>query len=412
MIDQLDGIPLTHHQVHLPEATGVTGGLSMHVVTAGPEDGTPVVLLHGFPDFWYGWRHHIPLLARRGYRVIVPDQRGYAGTDKPQATRAYRVEHLADDVAGLLTHFRTGPAHLVGHDWGGGVAWTVAMRHPHRLRTLTVFNCPRPEVLRTAPLRDPRQLLRSWYMLFFQFPWVPQKFLASGKAVEALRGWSRPGTFTEADLVHYRQAFTEECMRGAVSWYRAAMTHAGPDDPIHTPTLLVWGQRDPALAEHLAPESLQTCTDGRLELLPDVGHWTPHDAPERTGALLLAHLRAHGGPDPYVYKIVQRATWDAAPDPWPGAPVDLHDGFVHLSSRHQVHGTLTKHFAGQDDLELLAIDPSRLPEGALRWEVSRNSERFPHVYAPLPKDAAVQRIDVPRHARGHHLLEKRFERSA
>lgn len=380
--------PLEHRQLAL-HTTGLDGPLDLHVVLAGPPDGAPVLLLHGFPDLWWGWRQQIGALADAGYRVIVPDQRGYGRTAKPVGVRAYGMDHLMADMLALLDALGHGSAHVVGHDWGGGVAWSLAARHPERVRTLTVANCPRPRVLARALYTNLRQLRRSWYMFFFQLPWLPQRALANGGALRALLAISPKGTFTEADLAIYREAATEPAMRAAVSWYRAALRDPGPSERVRVPTLLLWGDADPALGRELASASLADVDDSRLVWLPGVGHFSPHEAPGLVNPELLAHLGDHGGPDPWIYKIVPRAVWEAADDPWAGSEHDLRDGFIHLSARHQVEGTLAAHFAGQDGLVVLRVDPDRLGSGVLRWEPSRAGARFPHVYGGLAKEAVV-----------------------
>lgn len=395
MIEALDGVPVEHRRIALA-TSGVHGPLSLHVALAGPPDGAPVILLHGFPEFWVGWRHQIPALARAGYRVIVPDQRGYAASDKPDGWRPYRVQHLVDDVVGLQDALCGGaPTHIVGHDWGGGVAWVTAMVRPDRVRTLSVLNCPRPRVLQRCLWSNPRQLAKSWYMLFFQLPWLPERRLAGGWVEAIFRGSARPGTFTDDEIATYARAADVPSMRAALGWYRAALRDPGPDGPIRAPTLLLWGNDDRALGAELAEPSLQTAADSRLAWLHGGTHWVQHDRAERVNAELLAHLGAHGGPDPLVYKIAPSATWAAVDDAWEGAPIDRTDGFVHLSAAHQVQGTLDKHFVGQGGLLLLGVDPARLPPGALRWEVSRGGARFPHLYGRLPRSAVVSERPIP-----------------
>lgn len=386
----LHGVPVERRA--LPIATTDPIGplrLTLDVLLAGPADGQPVVLLHGFPDTALGWRHQIPALVRAGYRVIAPNQRGYADSDKPPGIRPYRAEHLAADVVALLDALGCGAAHVVGHDWGGAVAWSVAERHPDRVESLTVVNCPRPAVLRRCLAGDLAQIRKSWYILFFQLPYLPARALTGGAAWKATARTAAPGTFTEDDLAHLRAAATPESMRAATAWYKAAFWSRADDGPIRAPTLLLWGTADVALGRELAAPSLEKVPDAALVWLDGVSHWAPHEAPDAVNEHLLAHLAACGGTDRHVHKIVDRATWDAMPAAWLGASVDHRDGFVHLSRAHQVEGTLRKHFAGRDDLILLAVDRRALPPGALRWEVSRDGERFPHLYGPLPRNAVV-----------------------
>src|SRR5262249_42562150 len=138
------------------------------------ENGTPVILLHGFPEFWFGWRYQFGALAAAGYRVIAPDQRGYNLSDKPVGVSSYDVDRLADDVIALAVHYSNRPINLIGHDWGAVAAWWTATRHPEKLRRLAVLNCPHPAIWRNAMDNDPVQRRASWYVRAFQVPWLPE----------------------------------------------------------------------------------------------------------------------------------------------------------------------------------------------------------------------------------------------
>lgn len=383
---ELAGVPLTHHRVRL-------GDVALHVVEAGPATGQPVVLLHGFPETWWTWRHLLPQLARAGYRVFAPDQRGYHPSSAPGPVSAYRLDHLVGDVLGLLDALdEPRAAHVIAHDWGGGVAWALATAHPERLRGLVVVNCPHPAALRRALLTDPRQTLRSGYMLLFQATGLAERVLASGRLEHVVLRDARPGAFTDDDVARLREALWGDAarLRGPLSWYRAALRHPWfPPGQVTVPTTLIWGTADTALGEALIAPTLARCADATCVRLEGVSHWVAEDAPDDLRDATLAALGDLGGPDPLVYKIVDAATWDAAADPWPGSPDDHRDGFVHLSAAHQVEGTWRRHFAGAPGLRCLAVDPARLPPGALRWERSRDGQRFPHLYGPLPRDAVV-----------------------
>jgi pimeloyl-ACP methyl ester carboxylesterase len=275
-----------------------TNGTRLHVVETGPEDGTPMVLLHGFPEFWYCWKHQIGPLADAGFRVIVPDQRGYAGSEKPQSVSAYGLDTLAADVAGLIEF--TGRAHaaVVGHDWGGVVAWWVAVRHPERVERLGVMNGPHPLAFRRHLRSSPRQFFKSWYTYFFQVPWLPEAVFRRRNwraLVDTLRKTSRPGTFTEADFEQYRRAWSEPgAITAMINWYRAARRNppAPPADPrVHVPALVIWGAQDRFLDRAIAQLSVELCDHGRLELFEDATHWVQHEEPERVSRLLLEFLQ-------------------------------------------------------------------------------------------------------------------------
>jgi pimeloyl-ACP methyl ester carboxylesterase len=177
-----------------------TNGVVLHVAQAGPDEGPLVLLLHGFPAFWYDWRHQIPALAAAGFRVWAPDQRGYNSSDKPAGVRSYNLNTLADDVAGLIDAAGVERAFVVGHDWGAAVAWWVAQRHVNRVRRLTILNVPAPHVLVSRLLSDLRQVRRSSYAFFFQLHFLPEAVLGMGdwhRLGESIKRTARRGTFTD-----------------------------------------------------------------------------------------------------------------------------------------------------------------------------------------------------------------------
>jgi len=264
-----------------------TNGITLHVVTVGPVDGPPVVLLHGFPEFWYGWHNQIPYLAAQGFRVIAPDQRGYNLSDKPRGGANYQIDLLARDVVGLIDALGYDSVFLAGHDWGAAVAWWLVTHYPERLRKLAILNVPHPGVMRqAAQTGNWRQALRSWYIYFFQLPWLPEQFLRlTGRtARNILTVSSRRDTFSAADLAAYRQAWSQPgALTGMVNWYRAALrlftkTPTPSPGSIQTPTLMLWGERDVALGKELAQPSIDLCANGRLVFFPKATHWVQHDA--------------------------------------------------------------------------------------------------------------------------------------
>lgn len=283
------GVPLRSRFVDTP-------GVRLHVVEAGPADGPLVVLLHGFPEFWYGWRHQVAPLARAGWRVWAPDQRGYNLSAAPPDVSAYDVDRLADDVVALLDAAGAERARVVGHDWGALVAWWLALREPERVERLAILNVPHPEAFTRFAPRAPSQLLRSWYVAFFQLPALPERALRRF-GTRALTVTSAPGTFSDADLARYRAAWRRPgAAHGMISWYRALARRAGrqqltPFDPtVRPPTLILWGTADVALDARLAERSLAYCPRGRLVTLPGVSHWVQHEAPEAVNRELLAFL--------------------------------------------------------------------------------------------------------------------------
>ena len=270
-----------------------TGEVSLHVATAGPEDGDPVVLLHGFPEFWYGWRHQIPALADAGYRVIVPDQRGYNTSDKPDGFEAYTVDRLAGDVVGLLDELGHESAQFVGHDWGAAVLWQTMLSDPDRVDRGVILNVPHPAVFQDVLSNELRQKLKSYYMFFFQLPRIPEFVLRAG-------GWrglswfmhtsNRENTFTDADMDRYREAWAQPgAVTGMVNWYRATFQgdiDVPPTMEVSVPTMVLWGTEDAYLVSEMAAQSVEYCRDGRLERFEDATHWLHHEEPGRVNALL------------------------------------------------------------------------------------------------------------------------------
>ena len=273
-------------------------GVRLHYVEAG--SGPLVVLLHGFPEFWYAWRRQIPVLAAAGYRVIAPDMRGYNLSSKPRGVACYTIDKLTRDIAELIQSFGQGKAALVaGHDWGGVVAWHLPMFYPQCLERLAILNAPHPARF-VEELRRWDQLRRSWYILFFQIPWLPELLLRwRGRDVLARLLTTDPvrtGSFRAEDIARYQEAFERPgACTAALNYYRAAVrgllrrprVQAGVSD---TPTLVIWGERDnflnPRLCEGLEP----WVRDLRVERLPGASHWVMADEAERVNGLLIGFL--------------------------------------------------------------------------------------------------------------------------
>jgi len=280
--------------MELEHSTIETNGIKLHIVQAGPQSGIPVVLLHGFPEFWYGWRKQIPALVEAGCRVIVPDQRGYNLSDKPKGVKSYDVFTLVDDIIGLTDALGYEKVNLVGHDWGAVVAWTLAIKYPERLQRLGIMNVPHPAVMKKFLQRDFEQFRRSWYVFFFQLPWLPEAGLKRNDwrgAVSALRDTSKLNSFTDDDIVKYKEAWSQPgAMTSMINWYRAVIRHMPklPDDPrIKVPTLMMWGMKDFALSHRMARPSMDYVDEGNLILFPEATHWVHLDAAEEVNHYLI-----------------------------------------------------------------------------------------------------------------------------
>jgi len=246
----------------------------LHAIAAGPEDGPVVVLLHGFPEFWYGWHRQIEPLTAAGFRVIILDQRGYNLSSKPTGVAAYALTELVSDVITIANQLGQEKIFLGGHDWGAAVAWSTALLHPQRIAKLVVLNVPHPSVMRKFLSTRPRQLLRSWYMFFFQLSWWPEAIFSAFNfriGARALLHSSRPGTFTNEDLVQYRAAWSQPgALTAMINWYRALFRARVqfPDKTVRVPTRILWGERDAFLLAWMAPESLRYCKAPNSSLSP------------------------------------------------------------------------------------------------------------------------------------------------
>ncbi|MGH7788030.1 MAG: alpha/beta fold hydrolase [Candidatus Binatia bacterium] len=282
------------HGVDLESRLVEVNGTRLHVVLAGPADGAPVLLLHGYPEFWWGWHEQIARLAQAGYRVIAPDQRGYNGSDKPAAVEAYRIQTLSADVIALLDALDVRQVCLAGHDWGGAIAWRVAIEHPERVRKLVMFNAPHPLAWEDARREPGTEETINWFRTFFQIPWLPEHLMRLdnwGLISTNLAETSRPGTFPEADLDLYRYAWDrDDSMRAMLDWYRAAGRFPQPmegDGTVRVPVRLMWGMQDRFFDSRLATFSTQHCADATLTTIPDAGHWLLHEEPVVTSQALI-----------------------------------------------------------------------------------------------------------------------------
>ena len=274
-----------------------TNGIRLHVMQTGPKSGIPVLLLHGFPEFWYGFRKQIPALAQAGCRVIVPDQRGYNLSDKPKGIKPYCVDTLVDDIVGLIKALDYEKVNLVGHDWGALVAWMLGVKHPEKLHRLGIINVPHPAVMKRFLRRDFEQMRRSLYALFFQLPWLPEMSMRIGNwggASLGLRRSGRPNAFTDKDIEKYKVAWSQPgAMTAMLNWYRAAFRYPPQvtnEMRVTIPTLILWGVKDFALSRRMARPSLDYCDDGQLIFFPEATHWVQHEEADEVNRHLLSFI--------------------------------------------------------------------------------------------------------------------------
>jgi len=273
-------------------------GLQLHTVLAGPRDGKLVVLLHGFPENWYTWRKQIKPLVEEGYRVVVPDQRGYNLSDKPLGVHPYRTDALAADIRELVRTFERDQAIIVGHDWGGTVAWRLAMEYPDLVEKLVILNAPHPDAFRRELRENPAQQQKSWYMLAFQLPWLPEVLLGQSPMLTVNTFFRRNAVnqdaFSSYDLHAMATMLSQPgALTAMLNWYRAAFRRSDrqASTPITAPTLILWGEDDVALGKSLT-YGLETWVPNlKLHYVPNCGHWVQNEAPDEVNTQLLEFIK-------------------------------------------------------------------------------------------------------------------------
>lgn len=293
-------------------------GLRFHVLEEG--DGDRLALcLHGFPELGWSWRHQLPMLASLGYRAWAPDLRGYGGTDRPPRTADYAIEALIDDVAGLVAAAGARETVLVAHDWGGFVAWHVAMRRPELVDRLIVLNIPHPAPMARA-MRGP-QLLRSLYVLLFQLPWLPERMLAADGYRRIENAFTTmavsPERFDAQTLRRYREAAAEPgALHAMLAYYRAYVRGGGGIRQarlgyprVEAPTLMIWGEQDTALGKETTIGTAEHVRELTVRYLPHASHWVQQEAPETVNAMIAAWLT--GARVPEAWEV------EAQPPPMP-----------------------------------------------------------------------------------------------
>lgn len=277
-------------------------GLRFHVLEAGGGDRL-ALCLHGFPELAFSWRHQLPVLAEEGWLAWAPDLRGYGGTDRPVGRDEYSLERLMDDVAGLIDASGARETMLIAHDWGGVIAWFFALRRVRPLSRLVVMNLPHPGGYERALRGGARQWLRSWYMLFFQIPWLPEKALGARGAAMIGRAFREMAVhkenFPDEVLDVYRRAALQPgALTAMLNYYRALLSGGGARrqrslgyPKIDVPTLVIWGEQDTALGVETLRGIEELVPNVTVHRLPDASHWVQQDAPEKVNLLLRSWLR-------------------------------------------------------------------------------------------------------------------------
>lgn len=269
------------------------GDLVFDVDDTGPPEGEAIVLLHGFPENRSSWLAVTPLLTGSGYRVLAPDQRGYSPRARPKGRSAYRTELLADDVVALLDAAGVDRAHVVGHDWGGGVAWALATRHPDRLRTVTSLATPHPRAMLRAMVTG-TQAVKSWYMFLFQLPALPELAFRPGAEDRMKSSLVADGVPPEAADRYVKPLLEPGAATAAINWYRAAPLSRGPRGDVRVPTMYVFATRDKFLGRKAADLTGNYVSGPyRYEVLDGVSHWMPEETPETIARLVIEHAKEH-----------------------------------------------------------------------------------------------------------------------
>ena len=267
--------------------------VALYVAIAGPEDGPAVLLLHGFPDAWFGWENQIKTLAKKGYFVIAPNQRGYAKSAQPLAVKDYSLNLLADDIIALADYFNLSTFYLAGHDFGGMVAWIIAAKHPQRIKKLAILSAPHLLASWEYNQTHWQQKFKSWYILFFQLSVVPE-FVLRRFNFHALIN-NLPLDLSAAQKNRYRMNWQEkQVLSTMLNWYRALLkdlkTKQLKGSNIAVDTLIMWGAKDKYLHKDLARLSLKYCSNAQLKIFEGTGHWLMHDQNDAVTDLLIKHF--------------------------------------------------------------------------------------------------------------------------
>ncbi len=256
--------------------------------------------LHGFPELNYSWRHQIPLLVELGYTVWAPNLRGYGGSSKPEGVEAYRLDTLVQDVAALIDASGAEDVTLIAHDWGAIIAWQFAIQKIRPLTRLVIMNVPHPKCAQRE-MKHWYQLKKSWYIFFFQLPWLPEKLLGRNRAQPVKEAFSKMAVdksrFPDSELQVYADAARRPgALRSMINYYRALLrtkdARETGDAMVTIPTLMIWGEEDTAIDIRCTDGTEQWVPDLELHRLPGVSHWVQQEAPEKVNTILRRWLSA------------------------------------------------------------------------------------------------------------------------
>lgn len=268
-------------------------GVSLRVTVAG--EGPPVVLLHGFPEGARSWDRQLEPLAAAGFSVWAPDLRGYGGSDKPAGRAAYRIEHLLRDVAGIIKASGHERAHLVGHDWGGVMAWAFAAEYPELLDRLVILNAPHLAIYRKKLLTT-TQAFRSWYVAWFQLPCLPERLISARDFAALRRMFRGTGAFSAEQIESYVSSLRQpHALTAALNYYRANFRspafHATSSRRVQAPTCVLWGERDPFLVRDLLDGLSDYVPQVEIHRYPDASHWIQNEKPDEVNRTIIRFLK-------------------------------------------------------------------------------------------------------------------------
>lgn len=285
-----------HHHVTLPRQ-----GIRLHYVASGDVKKPVMLLLHGFPEFWYSWRHQIKHFNNK-YRVIAVDLTGYGGSSKPQAVERYTVQQLVEDIREFIETLEIGPCVVVAHDWGGAITWALTSLYPELVSKAAILNCPHPAAMVKYAQSSWKQLMKSWYMFFVNLPYFPEWFFSTGdlqmlkNTFQGRQMGANPGAVTTEDLEAYKYTFNKPSdFTGPMNYIRATIQGMNFNEEFpriqKTPILLVWGTRDAALSREMAPLSASYAVNFRLEYIEGASHWVQQDEPDKVNQFIEQFLQ-------------------------------------------------------------------------------------------------------------------------
>lgn len=269
-------------------------GVRLHVMTAGPTKGSLLIFLHGFPEYWRSFEKIALKFAQKGFRILLPDMRGYNLSDKPKGVMEYTSQKIAEDIIALIDHEEKEKAIVIGHDWGAQINWTLASNYSERIEKVVVLNVPHPVIFKKTLTTNLKQMKNSWYMFLVQLPWIPEKLFGKSDfkyfANEMKRSIVNPEARESGPgAQHYIDSWKiKNAFHSMLNYYRAIFRTPTYKfkTPIEIPVLIIWGDRDVVLISKMADESLSKCTNAKIVHIPEGGHFVQHDCPEKVSALI------------------------------------------------------------------------------------------------------------------------------